>query len=206
MPPRIPHKESMQPTLAPREAVRLLQRQIDRTDALKTLARNDPALDAWQSSTINILNAAFGQPNGEMHRNTREFANATSGLPVRMVVDGFGPPDMRDGSQERHVLKIERRKALLESFVEQLEDFAPPVAEMPAYPYAFHPEIERVSGQLFRDGHYKQAAFEAYVCVITAVRAVTESDQDGDRLMNLRMRESGSRRSGQRTADSGRSR
>jgi uncharacterized protein (TIGR02391 family) len=42
-----------------------------------------------------------------------------------------------------------------------------------------------VSGQLFRGAHYKQAAFEAYVCVITAVRAVTGSDQDGDRLMNL---------------------
>jgi hypothetical protein len=139
MPPKTPHKESLQPTLAPPEAVRLLRRQIDRIDALKTLSRNDPALDAWQSTTINILNAAFGQPNGEMHRNTREFANATSGLPARMVVDGFGHPDMRDGSQERHVLKIERRKALLESFVEQLEDFAPPVAEMPAYPLCLPP-------------------------------------------------------------------
>jgi uncharacterized protein (TIGR02391 family) len=50
--------------------------------------------------------------------------------------------------------------------------------------YRFHPEIERVSGQLFRDGHHKQAALEAYIRVIDEVKAKSGLGLDGDPLMN----------------------
>lgn len=50
--------------------------------------------------------------------------------------------------------------------------------------YRFHPEIERVSGQLFRDGHHKQAALEAYICVIEEVKRKSGISDDGDSLMN----------------------
>jgi uncharacterized protein (TIGR02391 family) len=50
--------------------------------------------------------------------------------------------------------------------------------------YNFHPEIERVSGKLFRDGHFKQAALEAYIRVIEAVREKAGLNLDGDDLMN----------------------
>jgi uncharacterized protein (TIGR02391 family) len=168
--------------MPPAEAIAKLQRQIDRIDALEQVPAGDPLLEAWKSTTINILNAAFGEPNGEMHRNTRTFASASSGLPLFVAAYGYGAPD---DSEERKRLTLAKRRALLESFVEQLQDLTPPIAQMPAYPYAFHPEIERVSGRLFRDGHYKQAAFEGYVRVITAVREITGVDDDGDSLMNL---------------------
>ncbi len=50
--------------------------------------------------------------------------------------------------------------------------------------YLFHPEIERVSGQLFRDGHYKQAALEAYIRVIEEVKSKSGIADGGDSLMN----------------------
>ncbi len=50
--------------------------------------------------------------------------------------------------------------------------------------YEFHPEIEKVSGQLFRNGHYKQAALEAYIRVIDEVKVKSKLDLDGDKLMN----------------------
>jgi uncharacterized protein (TIGR02391 family) len=50
--------------------------------------------------------------------------------------------------------------------------------------YGFHPEIQRVSGQLFRDGHHKQAALEAYIRVIEEVKRKSGLDGDGDSLMN----------------------
>ena len=165
-------KQSIPPTLPPGEAIRLLRRQLDRIDELKNTRHEDPAIGAWESTTINVLNAAFGMPDGEMHENILEFKRATSGLPVRAV--GYGNVPNPAESQKRYLLKLERRKALLEAFVEQLQDFAPPVAAMPSYPYFFHPEIEKVSGALFRDGHYKQAALEAYVRVINAVRMSLE--------------------------------
>jgi uncharacterized protein (TIGR02391 family) len=50
--------------------------------------------------------------------------------------------------------------------------------------YRFHSEIERVSGELFRDGHYKQAALEAYIRVIEEVKTKSGLRVDGDPLMN----------------------
>jgi uncharacterized protein (TIGR02391 family) len=51
-------------------------------------------------------------------------------------------------------------------------------------PYTFHPAIEACAGDLFRDGHYKAAALESYICVIEAVRNKSGLPADGDDLMN----------------------
>ena len=41
-----------------------------------------------------------------------------------------------------------------------------------------------MSGELYRDGHYKQAALEAYIRVIEEVKAKSGLNLDGDSLMN----------------------
>jgi uncharacterized protein (TIGR02391 family) len=50
--------------------------------------------------------------------------------------------------------------------------------------YQFHAEIERVSGDLLRDGHYTQAALAAYIRVIEEVKCKSGLNLDGDSLMN----------------------
>ncbi len=50
--------------------------------------------------------------------------------------------------------------------------------------YALHPEIEHVSGALYRDGHYKQAVLEAYIRVIAEVKKRSGLLLDGDPLVN----------------------
>ena len=51
--------------------------------------------------------------------------------------------------------------------------------------YEFHPEIERVSGELYCDGHFKQAVLEAFIRVISEVKARSGlEDKEGDSLMN----------------------
>lgn len=50
--------------------------------------------------------------------------------------------------------------------------------------YDFHPEIKRVSEKLYQDGHYKQAALEAYIRVIREVKTRSGLNEDGDSLMN----------------------
>jgi hypothetical protein len=96
----------------------------------------------------------FGQPNGEMHRNTKDFAYAQSGVSLHV--------NMSDREiQSDHEGKTQLRKALLFGFVGQLQDLAPPGAAFTPDLYSLHSEIERVSGGLYRDGHYKQAALEA---------------------------------------------
>jgi len=131
----------------------------------------------WETTTVNILHGAFGKPDGDMHPNTDEFAHCDSGEPMCV---GMSEEEI----QWHHQLETKRRKALLESFIEQLEILAPPAAQVAPGQYQFHPEIERVGGQLYRDGHYKQAALEAYIRVIEEVRARSGLNLDGDSLMN----------------------
>ena len=76
------------------------------------------------------------------------------------------------------------KKAILEASIDQLEVLAPPIAQVAPGQYQFHPEIESVSGHLFRDGHYKQAALEAYIRVIDEVKQRSSLPLDGDSLMN----------------------
>ena len=176
-------QETIPPTLSPYQAIPLLQRQIDRLEnQIIPLQDNHPDVEAWESTTRDILNQAFGQPNGEMHSKTQDFVYARSGLPSRIVPYG-GRPDPR-GIRQRYVTKQEKRKALLKAFIEQLQDLAPPTAATAPDQYVFHSEIELVSGQLYRDGHYKHAALEAYVRVINEVKTVSGIEDDGDSLMN----------------------
>jgi uncharacterized protein (TIGR02391 family) len=180
---RNPRKETIPPTLSTYQAVEFLQRQIERLEQqIISLPHNHPEVEAWVSTTTDILNQAFGQPNGETHSKTNDFAEASSGLPSRVVPFG-GRPDPQD-NQRRYVLRQEKRKALLKAYVEQLRDLAPPGAATAPDRYVFHSEIERVSSHLYRDGHYKQAALEGYIRVIDEVRVVSGIPDDGDSLMN----------------------
>jgi uncharacterized protein (TIGR02391 family) len=86
--------------------------------------------------------------------------------------------------QSAHAEGYARRKALLQAYIEQLEILAPPAVATAIDQYRFHPEIERVSGHLYRDGHYKAAALEAYICVIEQVKRNAQLQLDGDNLMN----------------------
>ena len=169
-------KESVPPTLTPAQAIPLLQRQRDRADAVAQAQYNDPQRDVWVNSTENILNQAFGKPDGERHQNTSDFMYA-DGLPMYMNQgEGY--------TQRSHEVQTARRKALLEGFIEQLQDLASPSATIAQDEYKFHSEIERVSGELYRSGHYKSAALEAYIGVIDQVKTVSKIPDDGDSLMN----------------------
>jgi len=163
--------------MMPQQAIPLMKRQFDRADEILKLHHNDPKVDAWENTTINILNSTYGLPNGEEHRNTNEFRTVFSGFPLHV--------GMSDSEFQRdHVGRQQKRKALLEAYLEQLQDLAPPATAVASGQYRFHPEIERVSGQLYRDGHYKAAALEAYIRVIEEVRAKSGLALDGDNLMN----------------------
>jgi uncharacterized protein (TIGR02391 family) len=170
-------QSTVPPTLSPSQAIPLLRRQYERADAVAAAHFSDPGNQVWLNSTENILNQTFGQPNGEWHPNTRAFMHADSGMSLHI--------NMSEGEIQRdHSGKTQQRKALLGGFIEQLEDLAPPSARTAPDQYNFHSEIERVSGDLYRNGHYKSAALEAYIRVIDQVKAVSRITDDGDSLMN----------------------
>jgi uncharacterized protein (TIGR02391 family) len=172
-----PRGESIPPTITPHRAIQLLRDQITELGKISELQFDNPAVDAWASTTDAIVDNAFGRPNGEPHKKTLEFR---SSAPAGQMYEH----ETRDEVQRHYLTAQQNRKALLEAFVKQLELLAPPAATGATGQYGFHAEIERVSGDLYRDGHYKQAALEAYIRVIDEVRARSGLDLDGDRLMN----------------------
>jgi hypothetical protein len=93
--------------------------------------------------------------------------------------DSFFEGRYRDG--------MATRRAILEACIDQLEILAPPIAQVAPGQYLFHSEIERAGGHLFRDGHYKHAALEAYIRVIEEVKQRSGLALDGDNLMNRRL-------------------
>lgn len=171
-----PHKQSVQPSLSAPRAAELLSQQLSRIEEIEQLGYDDPEVKKWEITTENILHGAFGKPDGEMHSNTYEFVHCFGG----QQRFGMTPGEL----QRHHQTKTRNRRAVLESMIEQLTILAPPAAHADASQYRLHPEIERVSGPLYRDGHYKQAALEGYIRVIEEVRARSGLALDGDPLMN----------------------
>ena len=178
-------KESLSLSLPPKRAIELLQHKLAEADRIIALPYNSPEVDKWVRTTSEIIDHTFGRPNGEMHTNTSDFRYFT-------------------GIEETQALQNHHRnrKLILESAIEQLELLAPQ-ANQPASTdsqlficalahfqtsgsghYQLHPEIELLSGQLFRDTYYKQAALEAYIRLIEEVKARSRLTLDGDRLMN----------------------
>jgi len=141
------------------------------------LHRDDPEVGKWTNTTEQILRAAFGEPHGEDDEMLRKFKAAGA-----MFVLGTDTPDSY--FEETYREGMATKKAILESCLDQLNILAPPIAQVAPGQYRFHPEIERVSGDLFRDGHYKQAASEAYIRVIGEVKQRSGLALDGDTLMN----------------------
>jgi uncharacterized protein (TIGR02391 family) len=173
---RVP-PQSQPPTLSALQAVNLLRRQLERSEEIGELKYDDPKIDGWKSTTQAVLDGAFGIPNGEPERRTKEFLYASGGS-MRI--------NMSRGEIQRHfVTRLNNQRALLNAFVEQLEDGIPPAIATAIDQYRFHSAIDTVSANLLRDGHYKQAALEAFICVIEQVKIRSgRTDLEGDNLIN----------------------
>lgn len=173
----------MLPTLTSHRAIELLRAKIAEIDALKSLHYDSPGIRKWTSTTEAILVAAFGRPQGADPEALADFKAA-----YRLF---FSDNDWEE--QREYCARMDRRRAILESCIEQLELLAPPIAQVDPSRYVFHAEIERVSGDLFRSGYYKQAALEAYIRVIEEVKQRSGLLHDGDNLMNQAFSQSGER-------------
>ena len=134
------------------------------------LVRSSPEFNKWNATTEAVLKGAFGSLD-----NIADKFQAHSSVAMNMS-DAY--------YQGEFVKRMERKQAILESAIEQLELLTPSIIPVAVSTYQLHPEIERVSEPLFKGGHYKQAAFEAYIRVIDEVKRRSGLNLDGDSLMN----------------------
>jgi uncharacterized protein (TIGR02391 family) len=169
-------KPDIPPNISPARAIDLLHAALDKIPDAEKLHPDAPERETWVRTTTEILHAAFGKPNGEAHQNASDFENATGGGLFRGM-------SANEWARWR-ARQMQIRKAVLESAIQQLEMLMPPAAVAHGDSYRFHPAIARVSGQLYRDGHYREAALNAYIRVIEEVKARSRLTVDGDSLMN----------------------
>jgi uncharacterized protein (TIGR02391 family) len=175
VPSRKQPSPSEPPSLAPEQAIQFISRQLDRLSEIENLSSGHPKVEAWESTTRDVLDKTFGRPNGQSHRKTNDVMHATGGSLWMNMPDS--------ALQAWFVNQCRNRRALLEAYIEQLSDgIAPHPLAVPNY--GFHPEIANVSYTLLSGGHYKQAALEAYIRVIQAVKDKSGLPHDGDSLMN----------------------
>jgi len=73
------HKESVQPTISAERAIELLRQQLSQIDHIEKMTHNDPEIKKWELTTTGILDKALGKPDGEMDKNTYQFAFASGG-------------------------------------------------------------------------------------------------------------------------------
>lgn len=113
---KTPARSSVPPSISPAQAIPKIQRQLERLDAIAKLHYDDGEVAAWDSTTEAVLNAAFGQPNGEKHETTRDILYAQGGS----IYMGMHEHEI----QQNHVKRQQKRKALLAAAIEQLRDQA----------------------------------------------------------------------------------
>jgi uncharacterized protein (TIGR02391 family) len=173
-------QETVPPTLSPCQGIRYLLRQIKRLEQhVISLPYNHRDVEGWISTTRDILNQTFGQPNGAMHSKTSDFLYARGGLQSHIL-----PYGGHEDSQRRYLLTQEKRKALLRAYVEQLQDLVPPGSAAGSDFYVVHSEIDLVSSHLYRDGDFTQAVLEASIRVMDEVKRASGISDDGNSLMN----------------------
>jgi hypothetical protein len=102
MPKRQPSGESVPPTLQPQQAIALLRRQFEQLEEVIRLRHRDPKVTAWESTTLSILDGAFGRPNGEQDERTLEFKRACG------HVSYAGMPDSKYQALRGHVKSGQR--------------------------------------------------------------------------------------------------
>ena len=142
-------RKSIPPTMSPEQAIPLLRQQIERLDGILNVPFHDPAVEAWESTTIGILNSLYGMPDGKMHPNTYALKHAKSTQPPfsemtdieRDYAQTQEPmlADLANAAAEQRYFELQqqKRRYLLESYIEQMQILPQPGTQADHDQYLF---------------------------------------------------------------------
>jgi uncharacterized protein (TIGR02391 family) len=171
-----------------RAAIPKLQRRIadlDAFDPQSVQVRSDPRIDALDKKLDETISSVFGMDTHEYlryapHKLDRAGIYFGYEVPLHEVVASLVE------SKERELTNLRIIISLME---ENLADGGETPASKARRAFGdldLHPEIERASGQLFRDGHYANAVEDAckVLDMLVKLRAM-RTDPSGTELMQL---------------------
>jgi len=183
------NQTSLQKHVASMKANFLTQQVRAKADALQAAFEKDGKL-----ADLGVLDEIMGEVEGHAQIITRSFIGSQQGeaaLHAQRTGSDVGVSGQlgelaRSTDRLMHQTLAEIRQALQARIYEKELESQPANRRMPKpSPQAneWHPEIEKVSRDLFHDGHYREAVLNSYIRVIEAVKQKSGIQDDGDSLM-----------------------
>jgi len=166
------------------KAIELLKQLIDEVPYLRTLNYDNSELKPWVDRVKNILSLAFDDDDYQ------KFVHAKLRSDMLIMGDEIHQSNYEHNLATRKTIlqSIADKHELLETEIPLTSKVEPKGADEPLlYLYdaiKLHPKITNVSRELFKDGHYAQAIFEAYKAVENFVQ-----DKSGETLYGTNLME-----------------
>lgn len=166
------------------KAIELLKQKSEEAVHVASLPYYNNGHITWRRNIEDILEATFGVTSTEYKRVAAVQSKTIKGTRVEL--------------QRAYVRIVHRIQQEVNSIIQKyeiLELEAKPlsisepkdIAELPIHLFdkmQFHTQVVRVSRELFKDGHYRDAIYRAFVEVNNFVKLRAKSRLDGKKLMS----------------------
>ena len=171
-----------------KRAIELLKQALSEIPHLKELRYDNQGFILWFDKVRDIIQAGLDENDQQRFPSSRKVTITTS---------GDLPSD--DDSQRYYLIMLNQCETALQSIIQKYEMVGlegepaiaaePPsrAAEVPNYLFdkmQFHPKVVEASRELFKDGHYRDAIYRAFVEVVNFVKHKAKSQLDGKKLMS----------------------
>ena len=171
-----------------RKAIEFLKEALSEIPHLKELRYDNQGFILWFDKVRDIIQAGLDENDQQRFPSSRKVTITTS---------GDLPSD--DDSQRYYLIMLNQCETALQSIIQKYEMVGlegepaiaaePPsrAAEVPNYLFdkmQFHPKVVEASRELFKDGHYRDAIYRAFVEVVNFVKRKAKSQLDGKKLMS----------------------
>ena len=169
-----------------KRAVELLIQEVDKIPYLKTLPPNNDDFRLWLKNVENIINTGLEPDDKNKYFEASQF--------LRYI----RREDEEDLIKQDYVDEIIRYEIALKLIIQKYEILGivgePAVKIEPKGTVKsplqlfdalqFHPKVIEASRELFKDGHYRDAIYRAFVEVNNFVKRRAKSQLDGRKLMS----------------------
>lgn len=166
-------------------AIEILKRKLAEIPHLRTLSLGNEEFELWRTEVIDILETRFGKDSTEYGR----FLTAVGVLFFAETAAEKQKEYNRRLDKYETALKSIVRKTELSINGEKSAVMVEPIqtAELTVHLFdkmQFHPKVIEASRELFKDGHYRDAIYRAFVEVNNYVKGKANSQLDGKKLMS----------------------
>ena len=165
-----------------KEAIEFLKEKIKKINHLAKLPYKNQEYPLWCNQISDVLEEIFGKGTTEYIRFSQAFPNVH--VPGQEQEEYLEELKRRESALKSIITKYERLGFESKSITKSGQEYA---TESPIQLFdamRFHPRVVEASRELFKDSHYRDAIYRAFVEVNNIVKQRANSQLDGKKLMS----------------------